>query len=149
MTAPEILWTPSPDRIEQARITDYVRWLGRGFSDYDALWRWSVEDLEGFWGSVAEYFGVRWRTPPRAVIGGARVRGPLGDRPLRADRADGAADDRRLPLRRPGLRAARPGRGDRCRDAGRADRAARLPRRNGLGGGIPAGGGAAGVRRAA
>jgi acetoacetyl-CoA synthetase len=30
----------------------------RGFSDYNELWRWSVEDLEGFWGSLWEWFGV-------------------------------------------------------------------------------------------
>ena len=73
------------------------------------------------------------------VLGGARVRRPQRDRPLRPDRAEGAAGDRRLPLRRaatstaarssseiagaiPSLRA----RGD-----------ARLPRRLGLGGRVP------------
>ena len=29
-------------------MTSYMR--ERGFDDYDELWRWSVEDLEGFWG---------------------------------------------------------------------------------------------------
>ena len=38
------------------------------------------------------------------VIGGAGVRRPQRDRPLRADRAEGAAGDRRLPVRRQGLR---------------------------------------------
>ena len=38
------------------------------------------------------------------VLGGARVRRPQRDRPLLADRAEGAAGDRRLPLRRQGLR---------------------------------------------
>ena len=50
------------------------------------------------------------------VVGGARVRQPQRDRPLRADRAEGAARDRRLPLRRQGLRPARGRRGDRGGD---------------------------------
>jgi acetoacetyl-CoA synthetase len=29
-----------------------------GFADFDALQRWSVTDLEAFWGAVAEFFGV-------------------------------------------------------------------------------------------
>ena len=40
----------------------YVRWLadrGHTFSSYDQLWRWSIEDLEAFWASVWEYFGVK------------------------------------------------------------------------------------------
>ncbi len=50
----------------------------------------------------------------RVVLGGTGVRRALGDRPLRPDRADGAAGDRRLPLRRPGLLARRPGARDRA-----------------------------------
>jgi acetoacetyl-CoA synthetase len=30
----------------------------RGFSDYHELWRWSVEDLEGFWGSLWDWFEI-------------------------------------------------------------------------------------------
>jgi hypothetical protein len=54
----------------------------------------------------------------------ARLRRPLGDRPLRPDRAQGPADRRRLPLQRQGLRA------DRARRR-RAGRPLRLPRRHG------------------
>ena len=53
---PEVLWRPSADRIGRATITRYLRWLeqerGLSLPDYDALWRWSVEDLEGFWSSI-------------------------------------------------------------------------------------------------
>ncbi|MGA8746526.1 MAG: acetoacetate--CoA ligase [Solirubrobacterales bacterium] len=59
----ELLWRPSTELVERARMTDYIRWLGseRGleFEDYEELWRWSVADLEGFWGSIWDYFGVR------------------------------------------------------------------------------------------
>jgi acetoacetyl-CoA synthetase len=30
----------------------------RGFSAYEELWRWSVEDLEGFWGALWEWFEI-------------------------------------------------------------------------------------------
>jgi acetoacetyl-CoA synthetase len=43
-------------------IERYVHWLGtvrgRQFADYAQLWRWSIEDLAGFWASVWEYFDI-------------------------------------------------------------------------------------------
>lgn len=72
MTGQDILWRPSAKQVEGCNLTVYFRWLesGRGlrFSDYDELWRWSVTDLEGFWSSIAEYFGVRFHAPARRVI---------------------------------------------------------------------------------
>ena len=73
----------------------------------------------------------------RVVLGGARVRRAQRLRPVRADRAEGAARHRRLPLRRTRLRPPRGGRRDRRRGR-RAGRAARVPRRHGLGGRVPA-----------
>ncbi len=81
MTAvkPEVLWTPSPERVEHATLTRYERWLGetRGlkFDDYEALWRWSVDDLEAFWSSIVEYFDVQFAEPPRAVLGSQSMPG--------------------------------------------------------------------------
>jgi acetoacetyl-CoA synthetase len=55
-------WTPSQDLVERARLTEFMGWLeverGLAFDDYDALWRWSVDDLEGFWGAIWDFFGV-------------------------------------------------------------------------------------------
>ena len=57
MSAPRILWQPSPERIERAAITQFAR--ARGLpEEYEALWRWSVEDIEGFWGAIWEHYGV-------------------------------------------------------------------------------------------
>jgi acetoacetyl-CoA synthetase len=56
MAEGDLLWQPSPEWVESARITHYMRWLDRGFESYDQLWRWSVEDLDAFWGSLWEYF---------------------------------------------------------------------------------------------
>ncbi len=70
---PEILWRPSTERVERARLTAFAREVGeaRGLdlSDYDALWRWSVSDLEGFWGEVWDRLGVRASVPYERVLG--------------------------------------------------------------------------------
>jgi acetoacetyl-CoA synthetase len=52
MAEGDLLWQPAPDWIESSRLTHYMRWLDRGFETYDQLWRWSVEDLDAFWGSL-------------------------------------------------------------------------------------------------
>jgi acetoacetyl-CoA synthetase len=78
-----LLWEPSSDLIERSRITLYMRWLaetrGKRFADYDDLWRWSVDDLEGFWGSLWEYFEVIAHRPYTHVLApsvtGNRVEG--------------------------------------------------------------------------
>ncbi len=58
----ELLWTPSQERIERATLTRYQRWLaderGLAFEDYQALWQWSVDELEDFWRSLLEFFAV-------------------------------------------------------------------------------------------
>ncbi|GLZ44179.1 acetoacetyl-CoA synthetase [Actinomycetospora sp. NBRC 106375] len=53
-------------------IGRFVDWLARerglAFDDYDALQRWSVTDLDGFWSAVAAFFAVRFHDAPRAVL---------------------------------------------------------------------------------
>jgi acetoacetyl-CoA synthetase len=61
--APEKLWEPPAGLVERARMTEYMRWLaaerGLDFDGYDDLWHWSVEDLEGFWSSIWDFFEVQ------------------------------------------------------------------------------------------
>ena len=69
----ELLWTPPPDRIRRANVTALAEWLarerGKLFADYHALWRWSVEDLEGFWQALWEYFAIESSAPHTRVLG--------------------------------------------------------------------------------
>ena len=62
-----VLWSPSADRINKSALREYLNWLegrvGRPFPDHDALWAWSVEDLDRFWSSVADYYEVEFSTP--------------------------------------------------------------------------------------
>jgi len=68
----ELLWTPLPERIRQANVTALADWLarerGRHFADYRALWRWSVEDLEGFWQALWDYFAIESSAPHTRVL---------------------------------------------------------------------------------
>jgi acetoacetyl-CoA synthetase len=69
----DLLWTPSPEQVARANLTDFTGWLaaGRGmrFDGYDALWRWSVTDLDGFWRAVWDYCGIAASAAPSAVLG--------------------------------------------------------------------------------
>lgn len=77
----ELLWTPDKAFIERSNMKQFMDWLarerGKTFDDYDSLWRWSVDDLEGFWGAIWDYFGIISTTPyervlDREVMPGAR-----------------------------------------------------------------------------
>jgi acetoacetyl-CoA synthetase len=74
-----ILWTPPADARETTqlgRFMDHVRdTRGQDFGDYDELWRWSVDDLEGFWGSLWDFFEIRARTPYERVLGSHEMPG--------------------------------------------------------------------------
>jgi acetoacetyl-CoA synthetase len=73
MAAHELLWTPSADRVAAATVTRYRQWLSQDrhveTEDYEDLWRWSVNDLEGFWSSIVEFFELRFSRPARRVLG--------------------------------------------------------------------------------
>jgi len=60
---PEKLWEPPAELVERARMTEYMRWLaaerGLELGGYDELWHWSVEDVEGFWASIWDFFEVQ------------------------------------------------------------------------------------------
>jgi acetoacetyl-CoA synthetase len=72
-STPRLLWEPSAAFAQRTRLREYMRWLAaeRGVhaTTYAALWRWSVDDVEAFWSSIAAYFDVRFGQPPRAVLG--------------------------------------------------------------------------------
>ena len=66
----EILWRPAPDAA--ARIVDFAdtaaRHGGPAGRGYDALWRWSVDDLDGFWRAVWEHFDVPAEGDPSVAL---------------------------------------------------------------------------------
>tara|TARA_B100002003_G_scaffold12373_2_gene10626 strand:+ start:2220 stop:4196 length:1977 start_codon:yes stop_codon:yes gene_type:complete len=65
------LWTPSDETIASANITSYISWLtARGIevSNYDELWRWSVDHIEDFWESLWDYFELTYSKKWSAVL---------------------------------------------------------------------------------
>ena len=81
MTGQDILWRPGEEQVDDCNLTRYLRWLeserGLRFDGYDDLWRWSVTDLEAFWGSIADYFKVRFHAPPERVLANRAMPGAL------------------------------------------------------------------------
>jgi acetoacetyl-CoA synthetase len=67
----DILWTPPADWRDTTEIGRFMNWLrderSREFREYEGLHRWSVDDLEGFWGDLWEFYGIR-ATPYDRVL---------------------------------------------------------------------------------
>ncbi|HEX6128720.1 MAG TPA: acetoacetate--CoA ligase [Candidatus Limnocylindria bacterium] len=79
MLDPEVLWSPAAGARATTRVGAYLDWLaarGLRFDDYDALYRWSVDDLDGFWRSAWEFLelapGPSGPTLANAEMPGAR-----------------------------------------------------------------------------
>jgi acetoacetyl-CoA synthetase len=72
VSAPPVVWTPSPERIASATITRYREWLnetrGLGLDGYHQLWQWSVDELEDFWTSIWAFFEVEASEPYERVL---------------------------------------------------------------------------------
>jgi acetoacetyl-CoA synthetase len=68
----EPLWQPHPDQIRNSNLARFREWLRENRSldleDHRALYDWSVQDLEGFWSAIVEFFGVRFYTPAERVL---------------------------------------------------------------------------------
>jgi acetoacetyl-CoA synthetase len=71
VTLGDVLWTPPADvrtTTQVGRFMDFVAARGVDLPDYDAALRWSFADLEGFWGAIWDFFGVRAHTPYDRVL---------------------------------------------------------------------------------
>ena len=79
MTPPRVLWQPDRERVARAEITRYARWLeesrGLRLPDYASLWEWSTTDLEGFWASIWERYGVVASAPYERVLAAREMPG--------------------------------------------------------------------------
>ncbi|MDW4909798.1 acetoacetate--CoA ligase [Streptomyces sp. ADMS] len=76
-------WNFDPEATTTSRIADFGRWVTRhrgvqaayDHTDYAALHRWSVTDLEGFWSAVWEYFDIDAATPYEQVLAEEKMPG--------------------------------------------------------------------------
>jgi acetoacetyl-CoA synthetase len=80
-TSAQPFWAPNAESAAESRIADFTRWVGktRGEvidpTDYSALHRWSITDLEGFWGAVWEYFDIQADSPYESVLAEEKMPG--------------------------------------------------------------------------
>jgi acetoacetyl-CoA synthetase len=51
-----VLWEPPEELRSGSKLARFM--AARGCSSYEELWRWSVEDLDGFWRSIWELYEV-------------------------------------------------------------------------------------------
>src|ERR1700704_5300815 len=100
----DILWTPPADLRQSTEVGRFMTWVaehrGRDFPSYDELQRWSVEDLEGFWSAVWEFYGIRAHTPYERVLASAEMPGAqwfTGARLNYAEHLVGLDEDRDRP----------------------------------------------------
>ena len=72
MSSRKIIWKPSTERKNSSSMTLFMKWLkderGHKFADFYELWEWSVNDLEAFWKSIWDYFGLTSSTPFSKVL---------------------------------------------------------------------------------
>ena len=61
--AGDVVWVPPADVLDRSQVGAFLGWVaehrGRRMTTHEELWRWSVDDLEGFWSAIWEFFGVR------------------------------------------------------------------------------------------
>ena len=76
----------TPATTPPTQILRYTVWLARarGLSfdpttsaGYEALWRWSCDDLSGFWASLWDYFGIESPTPYARVLAEPKMPGAV------------------------------------------------------------------------
>ncbi|MGH2344752.1 MAG: AMP-binding protein, partial [Chloroflexota bacterium] len=62
-----VLWEPPEALMADCALTHYARGLEARyqtrFPTYGALWQWSVEHIDAFWQSIAEFFDVHFPDP--------------------------------------------------------------------------------------
>jgi acetoacetyl-CoA synthetase len=58
------LWSPSTEFKVSSNLKKYEEWIsnqnGLSFEDYNALWKWSIENIEDFWMSIIKFFDVQF-----------------------------------------------------------------------------------------
>ncbi len=73
------MWEPPREQLHAVEMKRFMDWAGerrgRPFADYDELWRWSVDDLEGFWADIWEFCDVRAGKTYERVLGSHEMPG--------------------------------------------------------------------------
>ncbi len=58
----KLLWQPSEQRIKASNMYRFMNVInerfGRNFTEYEALYRWSIENIPDFWATLWDFAGV-------------------------------------------------------------------------------------------
>ncbi|MBI5058925.1 acetoacetate--CoA ligase [candidate division KSB1 bacterium] len=77
----KLLWTPSPERVARANLTRFMQQLrqarGLKLSGYDALYRWSIDEIPAFWEEVWKFADIRSSAPYERVLAQAAMPGAV------------------------------------------------------------------------
>ena len=70
MTEP--IWSPSPQRIANARLTRFIKDVARdrklALPDYQSLWQYSVDEPNAFWMDLWNFLGIRAQPSPTVAV---------------------------------------------------------------------------------
>ncbi len=74
---PQPLWTPTPEQKAATNLSVFMsvasKRSGKTLNDYDALWRWSVTDIAGFWSLIWDDAGVIGEKGDTVLAGGQHM----------------------------------------------------------------------------
>ncbi len=72
MSEKKPMWAPSPERIERANMTQFIKQVNakyaRHFSSYDELYEWSIANIPDFWAAMWDYAEIKASQPYDRVI---------------------------------------------------------------------------------
>ncbi len=64
MSSPNILWHPKEAFTKDSNMNIFKEWVNKehklGLSNYQDIWNWSVENQDGFWESILNYFDISY-----------------------------------------------------------------------------------------
>ena len=68
----KLLWKPSEERINEANITQYIKFINKGyrfrFKSYDEVYEWSINNISEFWATIWEFGEVKFSQPYSHVL---------------------------------------------------------------------------------
>jgi acetoacetyl-CoA synthetase len=77
MNTDQPLWTPSPASIDAANMTHFIAQVNRkhqlAITDYDALYRWSLDETEHFWSELWDFCGIIGDKGEHILVGGDQI----------------------------------------------------------------------------
>jgi acetoacetyl-CoA synthetase len=68
----ELLWTPSEERIQNSNMFQFMNFInqrfGKKYTDYDALYQWSIDSIPDFWAALWDFAAVKASVPYDSVV---------------------------------------------------------------------------------